>query len=256
MLNFIDVHTHLCDNKILPNVNAVRQNYLNEGVSIVVDSGCDVITTQICKENASKFSEVYFTSGVHPESANRFNFNDLPIIESLAKDEKCIAVGECGLDYHYDGYLKENQFKLFESLIEMAYKLKKPLVVHSRDACKDTVDILTANKNYLNNGFLMHCYAESLETSKTLLDLGAYFSFGGVVTFKNSKRIDVIKGMPVDRLLIETDAPYLSPEPFRGKLNEPKHVTLTYKFISESLGYNLEEFTNIIAENFNRLFKR
>ena len=110
--------------------------------------------------------------------------------------------------------------------------------------------------NNLDNGFLMHCFSESVETAKVLCDLGGYFSFGGAVTFKNSKRIDVVKQIAIDRLLIETDAPYLSPEPFRGRLNEPKNVTATYKFIAENLGLDLEYFTNTISDNFYRLFKR
>ncbi len=256
MLNFIDVHTHLADKKLIESIDLVRDNYLSQGVKIVIDSGCDVETTKTCYQNSLKYNEVYFTSGVHPGSSIDFDLKDLAVIEELAKNDKCLAIGECGLDYHYEGYNKAKQFEVFESQIMLANKLNKPLVVHARDACKDTVDILTANKNYLTNGFLMHCFSESIETAKIMLDLGGYFSFGGVVTYKNAKRIDVVKQIPIDRLLIETDAPYLSPEPFRGKLNEPKNVAVTYKFISENLGYDLQDFSNIIEDNFNRLFKR
>lgn len=256
MLNFIDVHTHLADKKLIDNINAVRDNYLAQGVKLVIDSGCDIETTKVCYQNSLKYNEVYYTAGVHPGCADKFDLKDLSIIEDLAKADKCLGVGECGLDYHYEGYDKEKQFKVFESQIALANKLNKPLVIHARDACKDTVDILTANKNYLTNGFLMHCFSESIETAKILLDLGGYFSFGGVVTYKNAKRIDVVKQIPLNRLLIETDAPYLSPEPFRGKLNEPKNVAVTYKFIAENLGLDLQDFTIKIQDNFKKLFKR
>ncbi len=256
MLNYIDVHTHLADKKLIDNIDSVRGNYLAQGVKLVIDSGCDIETTKVCYQNALKYNEVYFTSGVHPGCADKFNLKDLSVIEDLAKADKCLGVGECGLDYHYEGYDKTKQFEVFESQIVLANKLNKPLVIHARDACKDTVDILTVNKNYLTNGFLMHCFSESIETAKIMLDLGGYFSFGGVVTYKNAKRIDVVKQIPIDRLLIETDAPYLSPEPFRGKLNEPKNVAVTYKFIAENLGLDLEDFTNKIQDNFKRLFKR
>lgn len=257
MLNFIDVHTHLCDPKIIEQFDGVRERYLNAGVSCVVDSGCGVETSFSCMKNAEKYNEVYFTAGVHPDEANaRFNYSDMPRFIELAKHKKCIAVGEIGLDYYYEGYNKENQIKLFKELILVANDLDLPIVVHSRSACKDTVDILKANRSLLKNGFLMHCYSESYETAKELIKLGAYFSFGGALTFKNSRRGEILAKLPKDRILFETDAPFMSPTPFRGQVNESSYVTYVYKYVSDLFDMPLEDLTNLVETNFKTLFKK
>ncbi len=257
MLNFIDVHTHLCDPKITTQFDAVRERYLNAGLKYVVDSGCGVETSFSCKENADKYSEVYFTAGVHPQEAtDKFNYYDMPRLIELAKHKKCIAIGEIGLDYYWSGFDKEKQIKLFKDLILVANDLDLPIVVHSRSACKDTVDILKENKSLLKNGFLMHCYSESYETAKELLKLGAFFSFGGVLTFKNSKRFEVLSKLPIDRILFETDAPFMAPTPFRGQVNESSYVVYVYKYVSELLGVSLEELATLTENNFKNLFKK
>ena len=257
MLNFIDVHTHLCDEKILVQFDGVRERYLKSNVKYVVDSGCSVRTSKSCMENAEKYGEVYFTAGVHPQEANdRFNFQDLTDLLKIAEHKKCLAIGEIGLDYYWDGYDKDNQIKLFKELIYNADALNLPIVIHSRSACKDTVDILKANKSLLKNGFLMHCYSESYETAKELLKLGAYFSFGGALTFKNSKRGEVLTKLPIDRILFETDAPYLTPVPFRGQTNEPSYVVCVYKYVSELINMGLGDLSKTIENNFKTLFKK
>ena len=256
MLNYIDVHTHLCDEKIKTQFDAVRDRYLSSNVNFVVDSGCSVITSKTCKDNAEKYNEVYFTAGVHPDDVNNYNDSDYNVLKELSTHKKCIAIGEIGLDYHYDGYNKEKQAYVFKTLLRLANSLNMPIVIHSRDACKDTLDILKEHKNYLNNGFLMHCYSESYETAKELLKLGAYFSFGGSLTFKNSKRGEVLKRLPIDRILFETDAPFLTPMPYRGQINESKNVTYVYNYVSNLLGVNEEELVKIVEGNFKRLFKK
>ncbi len=255
MLTYLDTHTHLVDYKLASNINAIRQNYLNCGLKFVVDTGCGLESSTQCKINAEKYSEVYFTAGIHPENASEF-LVDLSKIKKLLMHPKCIALGEIGLDYHYEGYNKVKQIELFENQIYLANQMGLPIVVHLRDACGDMLDVIKGNKNYLNNGFLMHCFSESYETSKILLDLGAYFSFGGVVTFKNSKRSEVVKKIPQDRLLFETDAPYLTPHPFRGQINEPKNVIYVYKFVSELLGVSESVLCEKVLSNFKNLFKK
>ena len=257
MLNFIDVHTHLCDEKIATNFDGVRERYLNANVNYVVDSGCSVKTSESCKNNAEKYEEVYFTAGVHPQEAtDRFNYEDMSTLLELAKHKKCLAIGEIGLDYYWGGYDKEKQIKLFKELIYQANGLDLPIVIHSRSACKDTVDILKENKSLLKNGFLMHCYSESYETAKELLKLGAYFSFGGALTFKNSKRGEVLKNLPIDRIIFETDAPFLTPMPFRGQTNEPSYVLYVYKYVSELLNMPLENLAETVEDNFKTLFRK
>ncbi len=257
MLNFIDVHTHLCDEKITVQFDGVRERYINANVNYVVDSGCSVKTSKSCMENAEKYNEVYFTAGVHPQEAtDSFDYGDLPTLFNIAKHKKCLAIGEIGLDYYWGGYDKDKQIKLFKELIYNADALNLPIVIHSRSACKDTVDILKANKPLLKNGFLMHCYSESYETAKELLKLGAYFSFGGALTFKNSKRGEVLKKLPIDRVLFETDAPFLTPMPFRGQVNEPSYVLYVYKYVAELIGMGLEELAKTVENNFKTLFKK
>ena len=257
MLNFIDVHTHLCDEKITVQFDGVRERYLNANVNFVVDRGCSIKTSKSCMENADKYSEVYFTAGVHPQEAtDEFDFAKIPSLLKIAEHKKCLAIGEIGLDYYWDGYNKEKQIKLFKELIYQADALNLPIVIHSRSACKDTVDILKANKSLLKNGFLMHCYSESYETAKELLKLGAYFSFGGALTFKNSKRGEVLKNLPIDRVLFETDAPFLTPMPFRGQVNEPSYVIYVYKYVSELINMPLEELAKTVELNFKTLFKK
>ncbi len=255
MLTYIDTHTHLSDSKLIKNIEVIRDNYLKSNVNFVVDTGCDLKSSLSCKNNADKYSEVYFTSGIHPESTNSFN-DDINKLEPLLLDDKCIALGEVGLDYHYEGFDKSKQIELFESQIYLANKLNLPLVIHLRDACQDMLSVLNANKNYLNNGFLMHCFSESYETAKLLLDLNATFSFGGAITFKNSKRGEVLKKLPLDRILFETDAPYLTPHPYRGQLNEPKNVIYVYKFACELFKITEETLCEKVLFNFKNLFKK
>ena len=257
MLNFIDVHTHLCDEKITVQFDGVRERYLNAGVNYVVDSGCGVDTSFSCMKNAEKYPEVYFTAGVHPQEAtDKFDYNDMPRLIELGKHKKCIAIGEIGLDYYWGGYDKEKQIKLFKDLILVANDLDLPIVVHSRSACKDTVDILKENKSLLKNGFLMHCYSESYETAKELIKLGAYFSFGGALTFKNSRRGEVLQKLPVERILFETDAPYLTPVPFRGQVNESGYIIYVYRYVADLLGISVEKLQEITENNFRTLFTK
>ena len=247
----------LITDKILNgNLDAVRSNYLKENVKFIVDTGCDVETTQKAYLNAKKFEEVYFTAGIHPGQVGENFNNDMVDIKSLAKDLKCLAIGEIGLDYHYDGYNKESQIKAFVMGLELASSLNFPVVIHSRDACLDTLNVLKENSSLLKNGFLMHCYSESVETAKELLKLGAYFSFGGSLTFKNSKRVEVLKALPLDRVLFETDAPYLTPVPFRGSINEPKNVSCVYNFAKNALNVTEEFLQEKIEANFKALFKK
>ena len=256
MLNFIDVHTHLTDKILYGNINEVYTGFKTLGVNFVCDCGCSLETSKKCKDNAEKFNEVYFMAGIHPDKANSFNLTELLKIEELACHKKCLGIGEIGLDYHYEGYDRTKQLDLFYNQLLLANKLNMPVVIHCRDACKDTVDMLKSNKHLLNNGFLMHCFSESLETAKELIKIGGYFSFGGTLTFKNSKRWEVLKEIPLERVLFETDAPYLAPTPFRGSINEPKNVVKVYEYASNILDISIDNLVYAIETNFKNLFKK
>lgn len=252
----IDIHAHLTDKRYGGDVENIVNNFALKSGGIVVDAGYDYNSSLGALGNSKKYKLVYATLGVHPEKPYEYNDDFEKFLTDNAKNDKVIAVGEIGLDYHYDGYDKNAQKSVFEKQLVLADKFNLPVVVHSRDCSKDMLDFLTANRNYLNNGFLMHCYSESVESGKKYLDLGAYFSFGGVITFKNSKRDEVVKSLPLSRILTETDCPYLTPEPFRSKTNYPEYVDYVYQKLSSILNMDREKLEFCIEENAKNLFKK
>ncbi len=256
MLKYIDTHAHLESSFYKDNLENVRKDYLSEGVYKVINVACSKETTKMVSETAKLYGEVYFTVGCHPDSSNEITSEVIDYFKPFASDEKCIAVGEIGLDYFYKPFDREVQKTAFEKQIMLAKECNLPIIVHTRNATKDTVDILKANKNNIDNGFLMHCYGESKEITKILLDLGAYFAFGGASTFKNYKKQDVIQYIPLDRLFCETDCPYMTPEPFRGRVNEPKFVKYVYKNLANIKGVSEEDFESIVDDNFYTFFKK
>ncbi len=228
-----DSHAHLSDSRYL-DLEKVVSDFFEAGGKRIIDVGYNEASSIKAKDNSYRFKNVFFACGIHPSEASKTY--DIGVIDRLLDDNRCVALGEIGLDYHYENFEKNKQFDLFEQQIVLANKKNKPIVIHSRDASCDMLSILKSNAKYLNKGFLMHCYSESKEQAKNYLDLGAYFSFGGPITFKNSKKEDIIKFIPIDRIMAETDSPYLCPHPFRGSLNEPKMVKLVYQKLSEILG--------------------
>ena len=249
----IDSHAHLTDRRY-NDVAAIIERYLAAGGEILVDIGYDEATSKGARDNSKKFDCVYFTCGFHPSEEAKDN--DLSVLRTLSRSEKCVAIGEIGLDYHYENVIKARQEDLFVRQLFIAHEEKLPVVIHSRDASGDMLRILKEHKDLLSDGFLMHCYSESAEQAKNYLDLGAYFAFGGTITFKNAKKEDVVRSIPLDRLLAETDSPYLAPEPKRGTLNEPENVRFVYKKLSVITGVSFEELERITRDNFLRLFKK
>ena len=249
----VDSHAHLTDRRIEELIFDIRAGYLASGVNVVVDVGCSIPSSQKALKNAESYNEVYFTAGCHPDDAGSVNTKTLDIIKQLSSHPKCIAVGEIGLDYHYLNFDREIQKSAFISQLDLAVEVQKPVVIHTRDACKDTLDILYKYAPKLK-GFIMHCFSESKETAKILLDLGAYFSFGGVITFKNAKKDEILRSIPLDRIMFETDCPYMAPVPFRGQMNKPEFVSKVYEKASEIYGVSLQELTLKIRSNFERLF--
>ena len=249
----IDSHAHLTDRRY-EDVSQIISRYKEAGGEIIVDIGYDERTSKEACENSKRFESVFFTCGFHPSEEAKDN--NLSVLNELAKDSKCVAIGEIGLDYHYDNVVIARQIELFEKQLFIAHEEKLPVVIHSRDASGDMLSTLKRNKNLLSNGFLMHCYSESLEQAKNYLELGAYFSFGGTITFKNAKKDQIVRSIPLDRLLAETDSPYLSPEPYRGRLNEPQRVKLVYEKLAEITGESYESLEEITRQNIKRLFKK
>ena len=244
----IDVHAHFAEEGY--DLEAEWGKIKAAGVNAVVLASDTLEHARMHRDFAIAHEGAYFTVGVHPESAGKL-FEEGEF-DALMRDEKCIAVGEIGLDYHYEGYDKKAQWELFSKQIKAA---ELPLQIHSRDACADTLAILREHREFLKRGFLMHCYSYGAENLDAFLQLGAYFSFGGVTCFKNARRaVEAVAACPVERILSETDSPYLSP--FRGEKNSPVNIPVIVKRLAEVKGVPVDEMSAAIQENATRLFPR
>ncbi len=251
---FVDTHAHINDDKFTDKDKIVN-NYLNSNVSRVIDIGCDDISSENAKILSEKYPSIYFMAGFQPCELDRYSEKTLDKIRGLCLHDKCVAVGEIGLDYHYEGYNKELQHQAFFEQIKLADEINLPISVHSRDATQDTVNML---KEYTpKNCGVIHCFSGSKETAKIYLDLGFYIAFGGTVTYKNATNLrEVASFAPTDRILTETDSPYLAPQNVRGTVNEPKNIPYIAQFLADIKETNLETFTNQIYKNALTLFKK
>ena len=242
-----DTHVHLNDVSY-ENYQEIIENALSYGVKKMVVVGFDLESSKKAVEIANQYSFVYATIGIHPSEANKDYESDLIELEKIICD-KVVAIGEIGLDYHYDDAIKDNQKDLFIKQLEIASKYDLPIVIHSRDACKDTVDILKLYKRCYEKG-IMHCYAYSYEIAQILADYGFVFSFGGVVTYKNAKEVkEVVTKLSIDKILLETDAPYLTPTPYRGQRNEPAYIRYVANEIATLKQLSVEDVENITYNN-------
>lgn len=251
-MEMIDVHAHLTDERF-DDIEEVVSRAKEKGVDKIVCSAYNLLSSQEAVELSKKYNNIYANVGMHPENVDEFEHDTLQKIEQLARDEKCVAIGEIGLDYHFVSDNKERQKEIFIEQIKLANKLHKPVVIHSRDAMGDIIEILKENTPICPS--LLHCYSGSFESAEILMNLGFSFSFGGVVTFSNAKNVvEVVKNLPMQRILLETDCPYMSPAPFRGQRNEPKNVVYIADMISKIKGISIEEVAKITTENAKRLF--
>ncbi len=254
-MEFFDSHTHLTDEIYDKSVEQIVNDAKLNNVNYIVDIGYNESTSSAAVKNAEMFEGVYATVGLHPENVDEYT-GDFNYIYELAKSSKVVAIGEIGLDYHYDNSEehKAKQKELFIKQIEIANELDLPVVIHSRDADMDMLEILKSHK--IKNNCVMHCFSSSVEVLKEVLKLDCYVSIAGPVTFKNARSlIDVAKLVPDDKLLIETDAPYLAPEPFRGKKNEAAYVVHTAEKVAELREISLEKLAEITTANAKRFYK-
>lgn len=256
---YIDVHCHLTGDDFdgVGGVEQVIARASENGVSRMICSGYDLASSQEAKALAERFDNVYFCAGFHPSELNKYTDGDLEKIKTLCAHEKCVAVGEIGLDYHFeDNPPDEVQRIMFLQQLLLADELGLPVVIHSRDAAQETLEILEQNKPLLRRSALMHCYSYSPEMAERFAALGLYFSFGGTSTFKNAKKVvDSVQRIPATRILTETDCPYLTPAPYRGTFpNEPKNVTFVAARIAELKETDEKALQEQVLENAKRLF--
>ncbi|MDV2887323.1 TatD family hydrolase [Alkalihalophilus pseudofirmus] len=249
-----DTHVHLNADQFEDDVEEVINRAKEAGVSEMVVVGFDEKTINRALELIEKYDMLYAAVGWHPVDAIDMKDEHLVWLEELAAHPKVVALGEMGLDYHWDKSPKEVQKEVFRKQIQLAKKVKLPIVIHNREADQDIVDILEEEKAEEVGG-IMHCFGGSVEIAERCLKMNFYISLGGPVTFKNAKRPkEVAKHIPMDRLLIETDCPYLAPHPYRGKRNEPAYVKLVAEEIAGLKEVNVDEVANTTRENAKRLF--
>ena len=254
MLKLFDTHAHLNDEAFDADREAVIESLAEYGVVRIIDVACDVRTVDKTIELLEKYPFIYGTAGMHPHDASAMDNALMDRLKQVLSHKKMLALGEIGLDYHYDFSPREVQRKWFAEQLELARELDMPVTLHIREAFGDCMDILKAHKNGLRG--VMHCYSGSVETAYECLDLGLAFSFGGAVTFKNAKKpIEVIEKLPLESILLETDCPYMTPVPYRGKRNDPSFIGLVAERIAEVKGMSAEELSEITFENANRVFE-
>jgi len=254
----IDTHAHLDDERYNEDLDEVLANAKANGVEGILIPGADINDLKKAQEIAHKNENIYFAAGVHPYHHKQY---DEKILREFLEDEKCIAVGECGLDYYRlpddeneKKVEKLEQQEVFKKHIELAKSVKKPLIVHIRDANDDSKRVLLEN-GAKEVGGVLHCYNAS-EHLLSLANDGFYFGIGGVLTFRNAKQlVEVLSKIPLDKLVAETDAPYLTPQPHRGKRNEPAYTRFVVEKIAELLDKEVKEIEDLTSTNAKRLFK-
>ena len=246
----IDTHCHVLS-EYYCNIDELIQSIKNAGVEKIIVNGTSMKSNLEVLELVKKYDIVYGAIGFQPTELDDFKDDNLKWLEEHLGDDKIVAIGEIGLDYHYENTNKELQKRVFKKQLELASFYNKPIIVHSRDSIKDTYDMIN---NYNLRGCI-HCFSGSVEMAREFVKLGFYLGIGGVVTYKNAKNlINVINDISLEYILLETDSPYLTPEPFRGGDNSPEFIPIIAKKIAEIKEVNIENVEKITTDNANRLF--
>ena len=248
-----DSHAHIDDERFDADREEVVARALAAGVSLIVNIGADMASSARSVALAEKYPGIYAAVGMHPHDSQDMKENDYRQLEQWANHPKVVAIGEIGLDYHYDLSPRPVQKEVFLRQLDVARKTGKPFIIHEREAHADMLDIIRYAARGLNGVF--HCFSGSVETAREYLKMGFYISVAGPVTFpKSVKTKEVAKAVPLDRLLVETDSPYLTPQPFRGKRNEPAYVRLVAEEIANLRDISLAELAETTTANVRRLF--
>ena len=253
----VDSHCHLNFPQFKDKLDEIVNRALDKGVSKMLTISTKLNEISNLEDISKAYSEVYNSVGVHPHECK--NYKDLCLEDLLkyTKNPKCIGIGESGLDFYYENSPKELQIELFKIHIEAARKSFLPLIVHTRAADSETIEIL---QNEMKSGKftgLIHCFSTSRELAEKAIDLGFYISLSGIITFNKSNELrNIVKELPLNRLLVETDAPFLAPEPYRGKCNEPSYVVHTAERLANIMNVNIDTVAKKTTENFNKLFNK
>ena len=249
--NIFDSHAHYDDDWFDEDRDELLSSLYSKGVTNIINCGCDYKSSLTTLALAEKYDFIYAALGVHAHEAEEASEEDLDNIKALYSHKKVVAVGEIGLDYHYDFSPRERQIEVFEKQIILANELGLPIIVHDRESHEDTMNLL---KKHRPKG-VVHCFSGSVEMAKEVVKLGMYIGLGGAVTFKNARKpIEVAEYLPIDYLLLETDAPYMTPVPFRGQRCDSAHIAYTAEKIAEVKGMDTQELIDKCNENAKRLF--
>lgn len=248
---FVDTHCHIFKSDY-DNIDEVLNNASNNNVKYYINNGSDREYNKEVLELVKEYDNMYGALGIHPETVDDYSLDDIEFIKNNLSNEKIVAIGEIGLDYHYTKENKDEQIKLLEMQLSLAEEYNLPVIVHSRDATEDTINTL---KKFNCRGTI-HSFSGSLETAKMYIKMGYLLGVNGVITFKNCNIKDVIKEVGLDNIVLETDSPYLTPVPYRGMQNNPSHILDIAKFVSELYNVSLEELSYRTNENIKRMYER
>lgn len=252
----IDTHLHLDDEKLSGKVDEIYNAFEEHGIEFVINNSCDMQTMLDGVALANHYERIFATVGLHPHESKHFNHSFVEKMKQLAENAKVVAVGEIGLDYFYDLSDRQTQRDVFAEQLEIADSLHLPVTLHVRDAYGDAWDILRAQKRHLNNGVLWHCYSGSAEFARQAAKEGHYFALGGAITFKNAKKEDVFAQIPIDRVMSETDSPYMAPVPLRGTVNTPLNIPIVVEKMASFYGVAVDEMEQRIRDNTLRFFPK
>ena len=248
-----DTHAHMDDRAFREDRDALLSGLPGKGVGLVMNPGCSLESSRNAVALAEKYPHVYAAVGSHPDVADEVNDTVLEEYRKLCKLPKVKAIGEIGIDYHYEDIPRQLQLKAFRMQMELAREVKLPVIVHERDAHEDGMSIV---KEFPDVTGVFHCYSGSAEMARQLVDLGWYIGFTGVLTFKNARKaIETAASIPLDRIVLETDCPYMAPEPFRGKRNDPGYIYRMAEKLAEIRNLSVEEIQSITTENGKRLYR-
>lgn len=251
---FFDSHAHYDDKSFDTDRDELLESMPGKGISYILNAASNITSSYECIRLAEKYDFIYAAVGVHPHDVKDVTEETIGLMEDLTKRKKVVAIGEIGLDYYYDYSPREAQQYWLRRQIQLAKKLNLPVIIHDRDAHADCMHIIT-DEDISVNGGVLHCFSGSWEMAKQLLDMGIYLSVGGSLTFKNAvKPVEVVKNMPLDKLLIETDCPYLTPVPHRGKRNDSSYIRYVAEKIAEIRNIPVEQVAQQTMENAKRLF--